>query len=689
MSRQVDDVHRVESRIGRKLANAIFGTSALVVTLACAVFAFQEVYHHRADTDHQIDMLSGAIAINLGDAMRFEDAKTAELVLSAASAAPELELIAAYTPNGERFAWYSREALEPARTLDIEDEADRDTVESSVLITTRDIVSDGRHWGTMLVHWNMEAMWDRLSDTAVLALVLLGLAQIVSSQFAKRLHALVGNPLEALAAEAHDLSNLANFDGGSGGSDEIQVLRRALESMSKMQVVVGAVDDNTREIAQISHSLRHVSAAMQDDAATELQAADECSTSMARFATSSREISDAVGRLAQRYQETTTAIHATSESIGEITNEMNGLARSIERVASGTHESAASAHQIAVAMQGIREATTRVSELASNFTQTVADVELRATETASLSDRSNVSAEKGAQAVEQTVHAMGEVDESFAEMSATVGDLVQRCDEIGESLAVIESIADETKLLALNAAIIAAQSGEHGRSFAVVAEGIRLLSDRSIASARVIHDSLQSLHESAAQATRTVGEGGEKVARGVACSAEATDVLGEILEATSEAAEQVRKISESTREQTRDIGIVQEGLIEVGALIEGSSHAAHEQERVGQDMAQAMGTMNEASRAIESLLARQKSETDVVADAAESVNTDLTAIRSGTDAQAHEGGRVREQLEVFSETTKAATRRAASVHDLVEVLVSQAGRLRVHVQGGEPPEQES
>lgn len=673
-----------ESVVGRRLARSIFLASGLAAALACSVLTAYQLVNFRVDTDAQIDMLTGALTINVADALRFQDVETAELVLSSAAAAPEALLVALYNRDDELFASFSPVDLVPEAKLDRSLLAHEDGQFAGILLTARPILVANKQWGTIVLHWDAGGMWTRLQLTAAIIGVLLVLAYAMSVQMAGRLRAVIGNPLATLAAEAHGLQDRGIDEAlkeQDEHEDEIEILRRALESMSLMQLAAGAVDENSREIKQITESLRDASAAMSEDAHAEQRAADECNTSMSRIAESASEVSEAVERLVQRYQDTSEAIQSTDQSIGEITGQMEELVSSIDRVSVGTVESASSAHQIVSAMQGIRDAIAGVRDMAASLMKTVDLVEGRATDTVQLSNQSSLSAEKGVAAVEQTVDAMSQVDDSFAVMSSTVGSLAQRCDEIGQSLVVIESIADETKLLALNAAIIAAQSGEHGRSFAVVAEGIRNLSDRSIASAGEIHTSLVSLQESAANATETVAQGGEKVAHGVACSSEATEVLEEILAATKRAANQVGEICHSTRDQVRDIEHVQEGLNEVGELVEGSNRAALEQERVGQDVADAMGVMNHASRAIGSLLENQKSESSVIATAAQSVNEELEAIRSGTASQADEVRRVHTSLEVFSETTKSATRRADSVHALVEGLVSQAERLRQIVRG--------
>ena len=672
-----------ESRVGRQLTRAIFGTSALVSTMTCLVLIAAEVHHQSEDTDHAIDNLAGTLAINLDDSIHDDDSALATRVLFSASAVPEVITIAAYRQDGRRFAAYTTADALPPAYFDATEPDFRQGLQGQRYVAFRDILQHGKPWGTMIVHWDLSDLWTRLVGIFLLTLALIGLARLISRPLAQRLQDQVGSPLEHLAQEARNLSPLSREDSSAGDDtvDELLVLRHALESMSRMHVAVAAVDDNAVEIDQISRSLRQVSHEMRSDGQTGQRAADESSKAISRFTQTSLQISQAVERLTDRYRESTVAIHATGESIAEISNQIHELAGSIERVSIGTHQSAASAHQISVAMKGVRDATHRVSDLASRFTKAVGDVERHASETASLSELSNHFAEKGAQAVGQTVDAMREVDDSFGEVSATVGDLAHRCTEIGESLVVIESLADETKLLALNAAIIAAQSGEYGRSFAVVAEGIRTLSERSIESARVIQDSLEDLQRSADQATKTVDEGGDKVAQGVACSAEATEVLRQILEATSQAADQMQLVSESTQNQTRDIAIVKKGLVAVGTLIDESSHAAGEQERVGREMAQAMVTMNQASKTIATLLGRQTHQAGILSDATGEVSAELDAIRAGTEEQETEGTRLCEQLEVFGDTTRATSRRAQSVHDLVEVLVAQASRLRENVTG--------
>ncbi|MCB0874544.1 MAG: hypothetical protein KDC36_14310, partial [Thermoleophilia bacterium] len=164
----------------------------------------------------------------------------------------------------------------------------------------------------------------------------------------------------------------------------------------------------------------------------------------------------------------------------------------------------------------------------------VRQVESNARESHGLSEATAQKAAHGVSAVQETVGGMQEIQVSFRGLDTIISSLSSKSESIGEVVKVIESVVEQTNLLALNAAIISSQAGEHGRAFAVVADEIRNLAERTAASTREIADLIESVQGGVFDAVAAMGQGATRVERGVELSNEAGRILREIGESAQQ-----------------------------------------------------------------------------------------------------------------------------------------------------------
>ncbi|MFK7898267.1 MAG: methyl-accepting chemotaxis protein [Myxococcota bacterium] len=668
------------SAVGQRLESAIFATSGVAVGLACLVFVIFQVVSFRADTLRSIETLAGALSINAADSLRFSDPETGEATLQSASAAPEAHLVAIYRPNGELFASYSASDSEHGKVIvpvNLGDFETSGSIGDGHLAMRYPIDVDGKSWGTMTVLWSTDQFWSQLWKTLLIVSLLILLTHFVSREVAKRLRETVARPLTLLAEEAQDIAvkDVAEVMQEEQAG-EFETLTRALRAMTAMKAITRTVELSTKEVAAESQKLHEASSSMKADSIEQTTATAECLDSIHDISDSASNVRDGVDRAANRFSEAQQSITDLNASIMEVSSQMQHVVESIDSTSSGSAQSAASVRQIVLAMEGVRDATTTVSELSSRLVRSVTQVETDAAATEELAKNSSAAARSGSASVSQTSEAIAVITDAFGSMSKTVGHLVERCEEITSGLTVIEEIADETKLLSFNAAILAAQAGEQGRGFSVVAQAIGELSARTAASADGIQDSLKSLHGSANAATSTVQSGAQKVARGVECARDAARDLTLILEATEAAEVRAAEISKSAKEQSHDIEQVEGGLSRVTQLADESTNATREQEKVGQEIAFAMEAMREFGLQVEKALGRQTQESALIAQVAESVGSELEAIRDATVLQAEKSTRIERGLGVVHEAAERTAERAEYTHASIETLAVQVETLR-------------
>jgi methyl-accepting chemotaxis protein len=242
-------------------------------------------------------------------------------------------------------------------------------------------------------------------------------------------------------------------------------------------------------------------------------------------------------------------------------------------------------------------------------------------------------AEEGSRAVSDTIEGIAEIRRQTLEAKAVLERLAGRISEIGEIVDVIGSINEETNLLSLNAAIIAAQAGEQGKAFAVVANHVKTLAQRTAGSTKEIEGLIGAVQQESANAVQAMGAGIAAVEAGVDRSRRAGGALDEIRERARQASVRVAEIARASQEQSRN-----------------SKHVAEAAQRTSQMVQQISEAMNGQSAASENLLHNAESSLDLC-------------------------GQVQRSIEEQRETTRYIT---ASISAITEMIKSIRANTESH-----------
>lgn len=235
---------------------------------------------------------------------------------------------------------------------------------------------------------------------------------------------------------------------------------------------------------------------------------------------------------------------------------------SSEQMATGAEEVAAQAGTVATASE---EMAATSNEIANNCMLA-----------AEGSRDASGSASGGSQVVEQTVAVMNRIAERVKEAAHTVEGLGARGDQIGEIIGTIQDIADQTNLLALNAAIEAARAGEQGRGFAVVADEVRALAERTTKATREIGEMIKGIQHETGRAVSSMEEGVKEVASGTAEAAKSGDALREILDRINGVTGQVSQIATAAEEQTATTAEITNNIQQITTVVEATARGAQE-----------------------------------------------------------------------------------------------------------------
>lgn len=237
---------------------------------------------------------------------------------------------------------------------------------------------------------------------------------------------------------------------------------------------------------------------------------------------------------------------------------------------------------------GIDEAvaqTDMVAAASEEMAATSTDIARNCVGAAEESTRANNSSATGAKVVEATVEVMARIASKVRQSAGTIESLGNRSEQIGEIIGTIEEIADQTNLLALNAAIEAARAGEQGRGFAVVADEVRALAERTTRATREIGDMIKMIQSETKSAVTSMEEGVQEVELGTAEAAKSGRALQDIIDEISAVVMQVNQIATAAEEQTATTNEISGNIHKVTAVVQEAACGARESSIAADELA--------------------------------------------------------------------------------------------------------
>jgi methyl-accepting chemotaxis protein len=255
---------------------------------------------------------------------------------------------------------------------------------------------------------------------------------------------------------------------------------------------------------------------------------------------------------------------------------ISSIAGNTTQVAAAASQLMAASEQIATGAEEVAAQAGTVATAGEEMSATSGDIAQNCQMAAEGSNQASRAASEGSQVVNNTVQVMGRIASRVQETAKTVESLGARSDQIGAIVATIQDIADQTNLLALNAAIEAARAGEQGRGFAVVADEVRALAERTTKATREISEMIKAIQNETKGAVAAMEAGVSEVEQGTMEAAKSGQALQEILEQINAVTMQVNQVATAAEEQTATTGEISNNIHQITEVVQDTAKNAQE-----------------------------------------------------------------------------------------------------------------
>lgn len=493
---------------------------------------------------------------------------------------------------------------------------------------------------------------------------------------------IVITPLERMTGVAAKIAQ-GDFSETSpvSSQDEVGILARAFSQMSAgLKGMIKRIQDASQLITEASNQLLANTKRVREGAVYQAKAVENTSSSIEEMNASIKNISDNVDGLSSLAETTSSSVAQMSASISQVASNTVDLASSVEEMTSGLSQISDSIKAVVAHAGSLSSNADETTSSINEMNASMKEVEKSARESALLTGKvSQDAAGLGSGAIERTIAGMERIRKAVEKSSNVIAKLDERTEHIGKILTVIDEVTRQTNLLALNAAILAAQAGEQGKGFSVVADEIKTLADRTGASTKEIAQLISDLKSEAKDAVHSIQEGSASVEEGVRLSLNARESLGEILESSRRSSDISRQIEKATIEQVRETHRVTELMEKMNGLIARINTAIQEQKVGLEHIAAASEKMKLITQQVKVSTEEQAKGSVLISDAAENVTARVQQIARAMDEQKKGSEIIMKAITEINKITQTSAEMVQQMNQAVEGLINEAGLLEGEV----------
>src|SRR5512144_599227 len=314
------------------------------------------------------------------------------------------------------------------------------------------------------------------------------------------------------------------------GRDEIADLGAAINTMSaNLREMLRKVRTAGAGLSEAMTLMSGAALKMSQGARVQQESTEQTAAVVGEMVASIKGVDESAKDMSRASTDASASASEMAASIAEVARNAGTLALAAEDTASSIEQMIASIKQVSENSESLSASAEQTSSSVTQMSASVKEVEQRAVESARLAEKvSREASERGMAAAAEAIRGMQNIKDTVEATAEVVNRLGKRSQEIGQILKVIDEVTDQTSLLALNAAILAAQAGEHGKGVAVVAEEIKELAERTATSTQEIAGLISSVREETSESVQAMSRGLKAVEEGVSLVNVTSDVLAQV-----------------------------------------------------------------------------------------------------------------------------------------------------------------
>jgi methyl-accepting chemotaxis protein len=536
----------------------IAGMMLAFVTFIMFFFPSRQRDVDRKGLENKALSISRMIGYSVAAGLEFEDRESVLQVLNWVRTDEDILFVVVRDAQGDEFAAYAAGAERPPALAEIP--ADFEASETSDALVVAGPVRRGESvTGSVQVGVSTDTvvenyrsgLWTALLFNLIVAGFAFGTVLFVSRQITAPIVSLT-RTAEQIASE--DMKRLADETRAMASGDltyEIRVEPRRItvETGGEIGRMAAAFNLMIDKLVEISKAFNLVSAGLKDIVLHVQAAADE-------VATGSDSVARATGKAARGNEATVSAVEGITSTLHEMNANIQNVARNAQSQSASTTQTLASIENMLRSVQIVAGAAERLVEIATRANRAVAE---------------------GGNAMEAASKGMGQIRDVIRSSAGFVQDLGGMAEDIGKIVGVIDDIAEQSNLLALNAAIEAARAGEHGLGFAVVAEEVRKLAERSARSTGEISALVERIQSQVSKAVQNMEKSTSIVEQGIGRTEELRTNLQNIGHSVTEVSRCSQEIGGATAEQSAGTQQIEQATSRLGELTHEISAATEQQ----------------------------------------------------------------------------------------------------------------
>jgi len=443
-----------------------------------------------------------------------------------------------------------------------------------------------------------------------------------------------------------------------------------------MQDMVKGIFGASREVSSASGGIKRSSEGIYSSAQTQLQAVEETSSSIEEMDASIKSVAGDAQELLKAAEGASASSLEMSASVSEVAENTEKLAASVDVTVSAINQIAASIKQVASHVDNLLIETEQVVSATTELSSNTREISMLSREEAGMAEKVVEIVNHRIDAVQKSSKEIEKIITEVSKTSSVMNRLGERSKEISSIIGVINEIADTTNLLALNAAILAAQAGEHGKGFAVVAAEVKNLAKRTASSTKEIAGLIEQVQVDVSSAVESAEKSSSTLVNETMVFTKGTnDALVSIASSANASLDMAKKIDKAAEEQARGVGQVAEVIHKINSMVEDVKKATDEQKTASGEISHATEDMRDVTKRVKQSTAEQSKEGKHISQIIADIAHKMQAVARAMNEQKIASERIVGAVETIRKKTEDNLALASGLDKTVGNLASQSSLL--------------